>query len=65
MNPLTVLRDAFHFFSRHLPSIAPLYLPLTSPNAWRAVVASLVDTDHSPAYELVSAVLLPAVQLCG
>ena len=28
MNPLTVLRDAFHFFSRHLPSIAPLCLPL-------------------------------------
>lgn len=54
MNPLTVLRDAFHFFSRHLPSIAPLCLPLIAAECLaRAVVASLVDTDHSPAYELL------------
>ena len=54
MNPLTVLRDAFHFFSRHLPSIAPLCLPLIAAECLaRAVVAGLVDTDHSPAYELL------------
>ena len=54
MNPLTVLRDAFHFFSRHLPSIAPLCLPLIAAECLaRAVVVGLVDTDHSPAYELL------------
>ena len=58
MNPLTVLRDAFHFFSRHLPGIAPLCLPLIAAECLaRAVVASLVDTDHSPAYELLVGLL--------
>ena len=54
MNPLTVLRDAFHFFSRHLPFIATLCLPLIAAECLaRALVASLVDPAHSPAYELL------------
>ncbi|MEO4045699.1 hypothetical protein AAFN46_01245 [Pseudomonas sp. CAU 1711] len=54
MNPLSVLRDSFYFFSRHLASIAPLCLPLIAAECLvRAVVASLVDPAHSPAYELL------------
>ncbi|WP_394561545.1 hypothetical protein [Aquipseudomonas alcaligenes] len=54
MNPLTVLRDAFHFFSRHLVRIAPLCLPLIAVECLvRALVSGLADAGHVPAYELL------------
>ena len=54
MNPLSVLHDSFHFFRRHLVSIAPLCLPLIAAECLaRALVAGMVDADHAPAYELL------------
>lgn len=54
MNPLSVLRDSFIFFSRNLHSIAPLCLPLIAVECLlRAVVSGLVPAAHSPTYELL------------
>ena len=54
MNPLTVLRDSFQFFSRHLAAIAPLCLPLIAVECLvRALVSGLTDPGHAPAYELL------------
>jgi len=54
MNPLSVLRDAFLFFTRHLSGIATLCLPLIAAECLvRALVASLTGPAHAPAYELL------------
>lgn len=54
MNPLSVLRDSAHFFSRNLAFIATLCLPLVAAECLaRAIVASLTDSAHSPTYELL------------
>ncbi|MBC9249307.1 hypothetical protein A9179_03345 [Pseudomonas alcaligenes] len=58
MNPLSVLRDALFFFSRHLPSIVPLCLPLIAlESLTRALVSSLVEPAHAPAYGLLVGLL--------
>ena len=58
MNPLSVLRDSAHFFSRNLPFIATLCLPLIAAECLaRAIVASLTDSSQSPAYELLVGLL--------
>lgn len=58
MNPLVVLRDAVHFFSRHLLFIATLCLPLIVAECLvRTLVVHLLPAQHAPAYELVSALL--------
>lgn len=54
MNPLSVLRDAFLFFTRHLPDIATLCLPLIAAECLvRALVTSLTGPAHAPAFELL------------
>ncbi len=58
MNPLSVLHDSAHFFSHNLPFIARLCLPLIVVECLvRAIVASLTDSTHSPAYELLVGLL--------
>ncbi|MDG9927735.1 MULTISPECIES: hypothetical protein [unclassified Pseudomonas] len=54
MNPLSILRDSFYFFTRHLARIAPLCLPLIAAECLvRALVSAMVEPSHAPAYELL------------
>ncbi|WP_437881716.1 hypothetical protein [Pseudomonas sp. LRF_L74] len=54
MNPLTVLNDAFFFFSRHLGRIALLCLPLIALESLASSLLSrLFESGHSAACELL------------